>query len=121
MKSVARRAGYYSRTEDAFGRTVDNYDGIPMQDMEDYYDGSKTTPVVAIESDHSTSIYAVCLGMDGFHGISPTGNKVIKSYLPDLKAPGAVKKGEVEALVGTVLKDTKKAAVFRGIIVEAGE
>lgn len=121
MKSVARRAGYYSRTEDAFGNTVDNYDNIPMLDMEDFYDGTKTKPVVAIESDHTSSIYAVCLGLDGFHGISPKGDKIIKSYLPNLKAPGAVKKGEVEMLAGTVLKDTKKAAVFRGIKVEAGE
>ena len=67
--------------------------------------------------DGKTSIYAVCLGLDGFHGISPQGSGVIQSYLPDLTAPGAVKTGEVELVAGVALKNTLKAAVLKGITV----
>ena len=40
---------------------------------------------------------------------------MIKTYLPDMTKPGAVKTGEVEMLAGVVLKDTRKAGVLRGI------
>ncbi|MCB6603536.1 phage capsid protein, partial [Erysipelatoclostridium ramosum] len=53
------------------------------------------------------------------HGISPKGEKLIKTYLPDMKAPGAVKTGEVEMLAGIVLKNSKKAGVFRKVKVSA--
>lgn len=56
---------------------------------------------------------------ESFHGISPTGTGVINSYMPDLKAPGAVKKGEVELVAGVVLKNTLKAAALNGIALKA--
>ena len=64
-----------------------------------------------------TAIYAVCLGLDGFHGISPMGSGVITSYMPDLNAPGAVKTGEVELVAGVALKNTLKAAVLKDIAI----
>ena len=67
--------------------------------------------------DGKTAIYAVSLGLDGFHGISPTGTGVIQSYMPDLSAPGAVKTGEVELVAGVALKNTLKAAVLHGIAI----
>lgn len=118
MNSVAAALGFYTRSKDAFGQDVDNYKDIPMMDMGKYYNGDESVDVVATASSGETSIYAVCFGLDGVHGISPTGNKVIKTYLPDLKAPGAVKKGEVEMLAGIVLKKTRKAGAFRKIKVE---
>ena len=66
----------------------------------------------------ATAIYAVVMGLDGFHGISPTGSSVISSYMPDLSAPGAVKTGEVELVAGVALKNTLKAAVLKGIAIE---
>lgn len=114
MRSAARRAGYYERTKDDFGRVVESYNQIPMQDAGKYYDGSKTVDVVPLTVG-KTDIYAIKLGLDAFHGISPTGSKVIDSYMPDLKAPGAVKDGEVELIAGVVLKNSKKAGVLRGI------
>ena len=116
LRSIARRAGYYERSTDAFGRTVETYAGIPMVDMGKYYDGETTADVVETAGG-KTSIYAVCLGLDGFHGISPQGSGVIVSYLPDLNAPGAVKTGEVELVAGVALKNTLKAAVLKGITV----
>ena len=115
FKSIARRAGYYSRTEDAFGRSIDNWDGIPFVDLEEYFDGENTLPCVPIKEDGTTSIYAVQIAKDGFHGVSPTGDNIIATSLPDLKAPGAIKKGDVEMVAAVVLKNTLKAGVFRGI------
>ena len=65
-----------------------------------------------------TSIYAVCLGLDAFHGITVTGDNIVHTYLPDLTAPGAVKTGEVEMIAGVVLKNTRKAGVLKGIAVD---
>lgn len=120
LRGAARRAGYYDRTKDDFGRYVETYNGIPLMDAGKYYDGSKTVDVVADTAASSSAfgtsdIFAVGLGLDGFHGISPTGTGVINSYMPDLNAPGAVKKGEVELVAGVALKNTLKAAVLKGI------
>jgi hypothetical protein len=116
VRSIARRAGYYERTKDDFGRVVETYNGIPMVDMGKYYNGSATVDVVDTTGG-KTAIYAVSLGLDGFHGISPTGTGVIHSYMPDLTAPGAVKKGEVELVAGVALKNTLKAAVLKDIAI----
>ena len=116
LRSIARRAGYYERSQDDFGRTVETYAGVPMVDMGQYFDGENLQVVVATENGQ-TAIYAVSLGLDGFHGISPMGDGVIQSYLPDLNTPGAVKTGEVELVAGVVLKNTLKAAVLKGIAI----
>ena len=118
LRSIARRAGYYERSVDDFGKTVETYAGIPMVDMGKYYDGENSLDVIPTEGG-KTAIYAVCLGLDGFHGISPTGTGVLNSYLPDLSAPGAVKTGEVELVAGVALKNTLKAAVLKGIAIGA--
>ena len=120
MRSAARRAGYYSKTRDEFGRQVETYNDIPMYDMGKYYNGTNTVDIIpetaATQSaEGKTDIYAVTIGLDGFHGISPTGSKVINSYMPDLSKPGAVKDGEVELVAGVALKNTNKAGVLRGI------
>ena len=116
LRSIARRAGYYERTRDDFGNFVETYAGIPMVDMGKYFDGENSQDVVPTEGG-KTAIYALCLGLDGFHGISPMGNGVIQCYMPDLEAPGAVKTGEVELVAGVALKNTLKAAVLKGIAI----
>ena len=118
LRSIARRAGYYERTKNDFGVTVETYAGIPMVDMGKYFDGESSRDVIPT-TDGKTAIYAVCMGLDGFHGISPTGTGVIQSYMPDLNAPGAVKTGEVELVAGVVLKNTLKAAVLQDIAIGA--
>ena len=128
LKQVARRAGYMTRSEDAFGRSVDGYDGIPFLDMK-YYpnkeaDGSYTEkPIIPIGTRKIgedavtglTDIYFPVIGRDSFHGVTVKGGKFIKQYLPDFKAPGAVKKGEVEMLAAIALKSTRGAGVLRNI------
>lgn len=116
LKSIARRLGYYTRTEDAFGRGVDNYDGIPFYVVKDFYNGSKSEPIVKIDNDtKETSIYAVVTSLSGFHGISPLGDKIIKTYQKDVTDTGVILDGEVEAIMGAVLKNSKKAGVLRKI------
>ena len=118
LRSIARRAGYYERSKDDFGRVVETYAGVPMVDLGKYYDGTNTKDVVET-AEGKTAIYAVSLGLNGFHGISPTGTGVISSYMPDLSAPGAVKTGEVELVAGVALKNTLKAAVLKDIAISA--
>lgn len=121
LRGIARRAGYYESTKDDFGRVVETYNGIALMDAGEYYDGSNTVDIVADTAASSdtfgtSDIYAVKFGLDAFHGISPTGTKVITSYMPDLTLPGAVKKGEVELVAGVALKNTLKAGHMKGII-----
>lgn len=123
LRSIARRAGYWAQVRDEFGRVVDTYNGIPMMDLGKYYNGSATVDVVDTSAPSTsafgmTSIYAVCLGLDAFHGITVTGDNIVHTYLPDLTAPGAVKTGEVEMIAGVVLKNTRKAGVLTGIKVD---
>ena len=116
LRAIARRAGYYERSKDDFGRTVETYAGVPMVDMGKYFDGSENHDVVET-AEGMTAIYAVSLGLDGFHGISPQGDGVIVSYMPDMDAPGAIKTGEVELVAGVALKNTLKAAVLKDIAI----
>lgn len=123
VRGCARRAGYYERSKDDFGRYVETYNGIPLMDAGMYYDGSKSIDVVDTSDNSSapgkTAIYAVTLGLDAFHGISPVGNQIINSYMPDMSQPGAVKTGEVELVAGVALKNTLKAAVLKDIPITA--
>lgn len=117
IATIAMRCGYFSQTENAFGEIVDNYRGIPMMNLGYYYDEeTKTTQdIVPTEEDGTSCIYAVQVGLDGFHGITADNGFFMKRYEPDFNAPGAVKFGEVEMLAGVVLKHSKKAGVLRGI------
>lgn len=115
IRSAARRAGYHKSERDEFGRTVEYYNDIPMYDMGKYYNGSATVDIIPTANNGKTDIYAVEIGLNGFHGISPTGSKVIETFMPDLNEPGAVKDGEVELVAGVVLKNSNKAGVLRGI------
>lgn len=120
VRSCARRAGYYGRSKDEFGRVVETYNDIPMVDTGEYYNGTKTVEVIETSTPSAsaygeTAIYAVKLGLDAFHGISVDGSKMINTILPDFNTAGAVKKGEVELIAGAVLKNSNKAGVLKGI------
>jgi len=119
IKSVARRTGYFTQSEDAFGRKIDMYDGIPLIDLGYFYDGSASVPIIGIDNG-ATDLYAVNLGLDGFHGVSPTGNGVIRNYLPNFDSPGAVKTGDVEMVAAVALKATRKAGRLKGIRIAGG-
>lgn len=120
FRGIARRAGYYERTKDDAGRVIETYNGVPIVNLGKYYNGTASVDAVADTAATAAAlgksdIYAVSLGLDGFHGISPTGTGVVQSYMPDMAQPGAVKTGEVELVAGVVLKNTLKAGVLKGI------
>ena len=118
VRSAARRAGYYTRAEDSFGRTVEAYNEIPLVNVGGYYNGSNTVDIIPTEGG-KTAIYAVVAGLNAFHGISPMGDKIIKTYYPNLKSAEAVKLGAVELVAGVVLKNTLKAAVLKDVTISA--
>ena len=104
---IARRAGYYSQREDAFGKKVDVINGVEIMEAEKYYDATSQTSVEIIPDG---DIYGVVIGMDGFHAISPIGNSaMLDKHLPDFTEAKAVHKGDVELVGGVVLKSTLKA------------
>lgn len=120
FRGIARRAGYYERTKDDAGRVIETYNGVPIVNLGKYYNGTASVDAVADTAATASAlgksdIYAVSLGLDGFHGISPTGTGVVQSYMPDMAQPGAIKTGEVELVAGVVLKNTLKAGVLKGI------
>lgn len=120
LRGIARRAGYFAASRDEFGRVVETYNGITLMDAGEYFNGTTSVPIVADTAAASgtpgtSDIYAVKFGLDAFHGISPTGTKVVQTYMPNLAEPGAVKKGEVELVAGVALKNTLKAGRMKGI------
>lgn len=131
VKGAARRAGYLTHSEDAFGRTMEGYDGVPFLDMEYFAKVTNGTvtgePVVPIVSrsfgsgegassvSGLTDLYAVSLGLDGFHGVTVTKGGIITYRLPDFKTAGAVKSGDVEMVASIALKNTRKAGVLRNL------
>ncbi len=120
LKTVAKMQGYYDRSKNDFGQKVETYDEIAIVDMGGYFDGTNTKMCVPIDAKTgTTSIYAVKFGLNAVHAVSPKGDKIIATYLPDLSVPGAVKLGEVEMIAAIVSKDTTKAGVFRNVQVTA--
>ena len=116
MRAVARRAGMYQTTQDAYGRTVEQYGGIPFVDL-----GAKpgsNDPIIGITAG-KTDIYAVRFGLDAFHAISMAGQPPVRMWLPDFSTAGAVKKGEVEMTAAVALKTSASCGVLRGTKVAA--
>lgn len=78
-----------------------------------------TRTVATVSTAGLTDLYAVRIGLDGFHGVSTAGGQIAQTWLPDFTTAGAVKKGEVElGPVAVALKSTKAAAVLRNIRVQ---
>ena len=131
VQTIARLLGYKTETEEAFGKKVVSMDGVRFMDLGNHYTISSGSAVAnscvpagitrTISSSSSsvtglTDIYAVKFDVNnGFHAASLTGTNAISSYVPDFSQPGAVKKGEVEMVAATVLKNTANAGVLRNI------
>ncbi|GAA4059801.1 major capsid protein [Actinomadura miaoliensis] len=132
VRAIARRAGMYTRNPvDGLlgpnGRPVvrEQYGNIIFADP-----GNKAgsnDPIIPIESrtvggtpaTGLTDLYAIRMGLDGFHGVSTVGGQMVQTWLPDFSTAKAVKVGEVEmGPVAVALKATKAAAVFRNIKVQ---
>ena len=129
IQTVARILGYKTESEEAFGRVVTTIgeNKVRIIDLGNVYgvnSGNITeTPIVATKTRDIggnktglTDIYAAHFSIeDGFHGATITGDRAIKTYLPDFTKPGAVKKGEVEMVAAVALKNVKSAGVLRNV------
>ncbi|MFF2954328.1 major capsid protein [Kitasatospora sp. NPDC057965] len=126
FKVLAIWTDQYDKTQDAFGRPVDRYNGIPLVNL-GAKAGSNNDVIGLVTRDPDAGgaggnianlgdLYAVRFGLDGFHAVSMAGRPLVQSWLPDFTTAGAVKVGEVElGPAAPVLKATKAAAVFRNI------
>ena len=128
LRAAARRSSMYVEepSTDLIGAngqklTQWSYGGIRFVDA-----GAKAgsnSPIIPVETrtvgtaqTNLTDLYAVRIGLDGFHGVSTAGGQVIQTWLPDFTHAGAVKTGEVEmGPVAVALKATKAAAVLRNV------
>lgn len=129
VRAAARRAGMYTKNPvegllGPNGRPVvrEQYGDIVFADP-----GNKpgtNNPIIPIvtrtvggtATSGLTDLYAVRVGIDGFHGVSTVGGQLVQTWLPDFSTAGAVKKGEVEmGPVAVALKKTKAAAVLRNV------
>lgn len=121
LASAARRAGYLTKAESAFGTSVETYNGIRLLDMGEFYDKTDGSSKFAIPTvGGKTDIFAVNLDRDGFIGVTTQGgSSLITSRLPDFSRPEAVQKGSVEMTAAVALKNTKKAGVLRGVQISA--
>lgn len=127
LSSIGRRAGYLTESEDAMGRRITTFAGVPIVDLGDTNSAAGSAePIIPVESrtigddteptENVTDIYAVRFGMNGFHGVSTAG-PLVRQWEPDWETAGAVKRGEVEmGPVAMVLKNTRAAGVLRNVV-----
>ena len=108
FQSVMDRAGINLASKANYGDEAVQWGSAVVAAMGDK--PGTSDPIIA-----DTSIYMARLGLDGLHAVSPEGNKIVKTYLPNMTQPGAVKLGEVEMVAAMVLKATRAAGVLRNV------
>jgi hypothetical protein len=126
IRSVARRAGYWTRDRNELGVWVERYAGALLVDPGAI--AGANTDILQVQTrdpdaggaipstPNLTDVYAVRFGPDGFHAVSVAGAPLTRQWLPDFDRAGAVKTGEVElGPVSVALKATKAAAVLRHV------
>lgn len=132
VRAAARRAGQYTKDPveglvGANGRPLvrEAYGSVIFVDPGEKAGSTnpiipiQTRTVASVSTTGLTDLYAVRIGLDGFHGVTTVGSQLVRTWLPDFSTAGAVKKGEVElGPVAVALKATKAAAVFRNIKVQ---
>ncbi|WP_018135439.1 major capsid protein [Acaricomes phytoseiuli] len=113
IRSAARRSSMYVTAPGPGKSSLERYGNVLLFDA-----GKKagSNEDIIPVTGGSTALYAVRIGLDGFHGVSTVGGSLVQTWLPDFTKPGAVKTGEVEmGPVSVALKATKAAAVARNV------
>lgn len=116
FQSLADRVANVRYERNALGQDVLMYGEAALVKLGDK--AGTSNPIIPISAGGETAIYAIRVGLDGVHGVSPDGNTLVNVFLPDMTAPGAVKTGEVEFVAAIALKATKAAGVLRKIKVQ---
>jgi len=100
-QSVMDRLGVNTATKAEYGYEVSQWGPSLVMPLGDAPGG--TTPIIPTDNGE-TSIYGVCLGLDGVHGVAPAG-QLIKTYLPNFQYnSNPVQAGEVEMIAGIAVK-----------------
>lgn len=114
FQTVADFSTQFTQTRNDLGAEIVKYGNTIIMDMGDK--PGTSNPIIGTDATKGTTDIFLCrIGLDGVHGVTPDGQTAPKIYLPNMKLPGAVKKGEVEMVAATALKATRAAAVLRGI------
>lgn len=114
FQSVMDRAGGNTANKDNYGDEAIQWGPSIVMAMGDK-PGTSISIITTDGATGTTDIYAVRLGLDAVHGVSPEGNELVETYLPNFKQPGAVKLGEVEMVAAMAMKATRSASVLRDI------
>lgn len=114
FQSVADFSTQFTQTKNDMGTEIIKYGTSVIVDMGDK-PGTSNPVITTDDTDGTTDIYFARIAMDGVHGVTPSGSKEPKIYLPNMTLPGAVKVGEVEMVAATAIKATRSAAVLRGV------
>lgn len=112
IKSAARWTSQYVETPGPRDTTIASYGPAILMDA-GYKDGASDEVIPVDGVTGESRLYAVRIGLDGFHAVATMGGNIVRAYMPDFNTPGAVKTGEVEmGPVAVALKKTKAAAVI---------
>jgi hypothetical protein len=114
FQSVMDRAGINLLSKENYGDEVSVWGPSLVMSLGDK---PGTSDSIIPTTAGATSIFAARLGLDGVHGVSPEGNTLVDTYLPDMTLPGAVKLGEVEMVSAIAIKATKAAGVLRDVVI----
>lgn len=120
VRAAARRASMYTQNPvkgllGANGHEISRecYGNLLLVDL-----GTKAgsnDPIIPIV-DGKSDIYAVRVGLDGFHAVTTRDGRLVRTWLPDFSTVGAVHRAECEfGPVAVVLKSSRAAAVLRGV------
>jgi hypothetical protein len=125
LRAIARRSNQYidrpveGLTDGAGAPVVRGYYGNSILVDAGAKAGSNDAIIPVV--DGVSDLYAIRLGLDGFHGVTVSGQELVRQWAPDFSTAGAVKKGELEmGPVAAVLKATKAAAVLRNVRISSG-
>jgi hypothetical protein len=101
-QSIMDRLGINTATKAEYGYEVSQWGPSMVMPLGDAPGGN--TPIIPTSGVGLTSIYGVCLGLDGVHGVAPAG-QLIKTYLPNFQYnSNPVQDGEVEMIAGIAVK-----------------
>lgn len=114
FQTIADRVPNIRYDKDTLGNEIIKYGTAKLIKMGDK--PGTTDPIIPIAAATGlTSLYAIRMGMDGVHGVSPEGDTLIEIILPDFKTAGAVKEGEVEFVGAIAIESSRSAAILRKI------
>lgn len=101
-QSIMDRLGINTATKAEYGYEVSQWGPSMVMPLGDAPGGN--TPIIPTDVGGLTSIYGVCLGLDGVHGVAPAG-QLIKTYLPNFQYnSNPLQDGEVEMIAGIAVK-----------------